>query len=155
MPGNSMTSFESSCVVPFPLDRVAELFADPSNLERLTPGWLRLRLVEAPGRIEVGSVIRYRVAPFGLRQTWVAEISVWEPPHRFADVQRSGPYRAWEHTHSFTAVGSGTEIRDSIRYRLPGGPLAPLADRLGHRALLTRLFAYRTRKVVELLGAGA
>ena len=35
---------ESSCVVRFPLDRVATFFAEPSNLEKLTPAWLHLRL---------------------------------------------------------------------------------------------------------------
>jgi len=152
--GPTVSEFESACVVPFALDRVAAFFADPANLEKLTPGWLRLRLVEAPDEVRVGSLLRYRAAPFGLAQIWVAEISVWEPPYRFADVQRSGPYRAWEHTHAFAAVESGTEIRDRIRYRLPGGPFAPVADRCGHRALLSRLFSYRTRMLTELLGAG-
>ena len=74
-----------------------------------------------------------------------------EPPFRFADLQVRGPYRYWEHTHTFAAVSGGTEISDHIVYRLPGGPLAPLADRLGHRALLSRLFAYRTKRLTELL----
>lgn len=46
----------------------------------------------------------------------------------------------------------GTELRDRIRYRPPDGALAPLADRLGHRAILSRLFAYRTRRLNGLLG---
>ena len=147
-----MPAFENTAVVPFPLERVAAFFARPANLERLMPSWLRVRLIEAPGEIRPGSLLRYRAAPFGLRQMWIAEISVWEPPHCFADIQRSGPYRHWEHTHTFTAVEGGTEIRDSIRYALPGGPLARAANRLGHRALLSRLFEYRTRRLTELLG---
>ncbi len=81
----------------------------------------------------------------------MAEISVWEPPHRFTDVQRNGPYKSWEHTHSFAAAGSGTEIRDHISYRLRGGPLAWIADRLGHRTLLRLLFAHRTKTLTHLL----
>ncbi|MGZ4319695.1 MAG: SRPBCC family protein [Gaiellaceae bacterium] len=76
------------------------------------------------------------------------------PPLRFADVQLHGPYRHWEHTHSFAEVDGGTEIRDRIRYRLRGGPLASVADRLGHRAMLSRLFDYRTRRLTELLADG-
>ena len=148
-----MSEFEHICVVPFPLEQVAAFFSQPANLERLTPRWLRLRLLDAPGAMRPGALLRYRTAPLGLRQTWVVEIAVWDPPYRFADVQRSGPYRSWEHTHTFAAVEGGTELRDRIRYRLPGGALAPLADRLGHRAMLSRLFAYRTRRLNELLGA--
>lgn len=149
-----MNELESICVVPFSLERVAAFFAEPANLESLTPRWARLRLIEAPAEIAPGSVLRYRVSALGLRRTWVAEISVWEPPHRFVDVQLSGPYRFWEHTHAFAAVKGGTEVADRIRYRLPGGPLGPLADRLGHRAVLSRLFDYRTRRLKQLLGRG-
>ena len=146
-----MSAYEYRHVFPFPLERVSAFFAEPANLEKLTPGWLRLRLVEAPDQIRPGSLLRYRTAPFG--QVWVAQISVWEPPYRFADVQLSGPYRQWEHTHTFAAVEGGTEIRDRIRYRLPGGRLGALADRLGHRAFLSRLFRYRTKRLTELLAA--
>ena len=47
----------------------------------------------------------------------------------------------------------GTELRDRIPYRPADGALAPLADRLGHRAVVSRPFAYRTRRLNELLGA--
>jgi len=147
-----VSEFESVCVVPFPLGRVASFFAEPTNLEKLTPGWLGFRVLEAPDEIEAGSVLRYRTGPFGLPLTWVAQIAVWEPPFLFSDVQLRGPYRQWEHTHSFAEVDGGTEIRDRIRYRLRGGPLGSVADRLGHRAMLTRLFDHRTRRLAELLG---
>ena len=146
--------FASSHVAPFSFEKVAAFFADPANLRQLTPPWLRLSLVEAPAEIEVGSQLRYRVAPLGLPLTMVAEIAVWDPPFRFADLQVRGPYRYWEHTHTFAAVSGGTEISDHIVYRLPGGPLAPVVDRLAHRALLSRLFDYRTRRLAELLARG-
>jgi ligand-binding SRPBCC domain-containing protein len=146
--------FESTRFLPLPLDEVTDFFAEPANLERLMPGWLRFRLVEAPAELGKGSLLRYRAAPFGFPVTWVAQIAVWEPPLRFADIQRRGPYRAWEHTHWFAAVAGGTEIRDRVRYRLRGGPLAPLVDRLGHRALLRRLFDFRMKRLHELLVKG-
>jgi ligand-binding SRPBCC domain-containing protein len=149
------TVFESTRFLPLPLDTVTAFFAEPTNLERLMPRWLRFRLVEAPAEMGKGSMLRYRAAPLGFPVTWVAQIAVWEPPLLFADVQRRGPYRAWEHTHRFSAVAGGTEIRDRVRYRLRGGPLAPLVDRLGHRALLRRLFDYRMARLSALLGSKA
>jgi ligand-binding SRPBCC domain-containing protein len=150
-----MPVFERTHRLPFPLEEVFPFFAEPANLERLTPGWMRFRLLEAPARVERGARMRYRMAPLGIPTTWVAEISRWEPPFAFADVQLRGPYREWEHTHSFAERAGGTEISDRIVYRLPGGRLGALADPLGHRAMLSRMFDYRSKRLTELLGAGS
>jgi ligand-binding SRPBCC domain-containing protein len=62
-----------------------------------------------------------------------------------------GPYRSWRHRHELRTVDGGTEVRDRIEYRLRGGPLAPLLAP-AHRLFLRQLFAYRSRKLDELLG---
>jgi len=148
-----MPVFERTHRLPFPLEEVFPFFAEPANLEHLTPTWMRFRLLEAPAAVERGSRLRYRMAPFGLPVTWVAEISRWEPPYAFADVQLQGPYRQWEHTHSFAESDGGTEVSDRIVYRLPGGSVGAVADRLGHRAMLSRMFDYRSKRLSGLLGA--
>ena len=40
----------------------------------------------------------------------------------------AGPYPLWEHAHRFRPVPGGTEVYDNVRYRVPGGPLAPLVN---------------------------
>jgi len=122
-------------------------FSEPANLSRLTPRLLRFRLVERPARLERGARFRYRVGPL----EWVAEISDWQPPLAFADVQVRGPYRLWRHRHELTEAAAGTEVRDVVEYRLRGGAAALVVEPL-HRWLLRRLFAYRSRRLDELLG---
>ena len=81
------------------------------------------------------------------------EIVRWQPPRTFVDRQLAGPYRLWVHTHRFDAVDGGTEVYDHVRYRVPGGPLAPLAQRLLVSAWLEAIFDYRAERLDELLGS--
>jgi ligand-binding SRPBCC domain-containing protein len=133
-----------------PADAFA-FFADPWNLEAITPPWLRFRIVEAPAELAEGSLLRYRLRLFGVPVSWRTEIVEWRPPRSFRDVQLSGPYPLWEHTHRLAPARGGTEIYDHVRYRVPGGPLAPLAGSLVRRRL-DEIFDYRAVRVAELLG---
>ena len=125
-------------------------YADPRNLEAITPPWLRFRIDEAPSELAEGSLLRYRLQLFGVPVRWRTQITRWRPPRTFVDLQLEGPYVLWEHTHRLTTVDGGTEIHDHVRYRLPGGPLAPVIDLVVSR-LLTAIFDYRAARTGELL----
>src|SRR4051812_20455637 len=125
-------------------------FGDALNLEAITPPWLGFRVV-TPGPIAMGpaTLIEYRLRLHGLPIRWRTTIAVWDPPHRFVDVQLSGPYRMWHHTHDFEpTAGGGTLMRDTVRYALPFGPLGELAHRLLVRRDLERIFDFRQEAVV-------
>jgi ligand-binding SRPBCC domain-containing protein len=77
---------------------------------------------------------------------------VWDPPNRFVDEQVVGPYRSWHHLHEFRAMEAGTEIRDTVHYALPLGPLGRLAHLLAVRRQLESIFAFRERVIAELFG---
>lgn len=144
--GAGTETFDHAHVVRAPLDEAFAFFSDPANLPRLTPRLMGFRIVERPDEIGVGASFRYRV---GL-VTWIAEITAWDPPHGFSDLQVSGPYRVWRHRHELREVEGGTEVRDRIEYRLRGGPAARLLLP-AHRLFLRRLFAYRSRRLDALL----
>ena len=140
-------------VVPATLDEAFAFFADPHNLEAITPPWLRFRIVEAPAQVERGALIRYRLRLFGIPIGWLTEITAWEPPGHFVDKQVRGPFRVWEHRHRLTATAGGTEIADEVRYRLFLGPLGELVRRLVVRRWLDGIFDYRARAVAEWFAA--
>jgi len=48
-------------VVPVSLEEAFAFFADPWNLEAITPPWLGFRVVEAPQRLARGSRLLYRL----------------------------------------------------------------------------------------------
>ena len=148
-----MTEFvlERTQVLPVPVEEAFAFFADARNLERITPPWLRFRIVEAPERLERGARLRYRLSLFGLPIRWRTEIVEWTPPHGFVDVQRRGPFLLWEHTHRLRPVETGTEIYDHVRYRLFLGPVGALVRRLLVRGWVERIFDYRAATVPALL----
>ena len=144
-------SLERTQVVPVPLEQAFAFFTDARNLERITPPWLRFRIVEAPHELSVGARLRYRLSLFGIPIRWRTEIVAWSPPRSFVDVQRRGPFRVWEHTHRLTPTDGGTEIYDHVRYRLHLGPIGTLVRTLVVRGWVEGIFDYRAGEVPALL----
>jgi len=144
--------FAAEQLVPVPRDEVFAFFSTPANLEAITPPWLRFRIVhQSTPEPREGTELIYRLRIHGLPVTWRSRIDEWRPNERFVDVQLSGPYALWRHTHSFHDCGADTLIRDHVLYRLP---LGRLGRWLGGRFVASdvkRIFAYRAGKTVELL----
>jgi ligand-binding SRPBCC domain-containing protein len=130
-------------------EEVFPFFADAGNLEAITPAWLRFSVV-TPRPIEMGAgtLIEYRLTLHRLPISWLTQIAVWEPGRRFVDVQLTGPYKLWHHTHEFSPDGPGhTLMRDTVRYALPLGPLGAAARRAFVARDLGRIFDFRRDEV--------
>lgn len=135
--------------VPRRRPEVFAFFADAANLERLTPATLRFRtLTPAPIEMRPGAVIDYRLSLLGIPFRWRTVIEAFEPESRFVDLQASGPYKLWRHTHTFEDAPGGTLIRDRVEYELPFGPLGAIARALFVRRQLDHIFDYR-RAVID------
>jgi ligand-binding SRPBCC domain-containing protein len=145
-----MPRLEVEVWLPRSPEEIFPFYADARNLERLTPPWLRFRMVTpAPIAMGVGTLIDYRLHLRGLPIAWRSEITAWEPPHLFVDVQRRGPFRHWAHEHLLEKRDDGTVLRDRVTYEPPGGAIV---DRLLVRRDLERIFVYRRGAILELLG---
>ncbi len=150
-PAGREYTLERSTLVRRTPEHTFSFFADARKLEAITPPWLHFRILEAPPDLGRGSLLRYRLSLFRVPLSWRTVIADWQPPRSFTDVQIAGPYRLWEHTHRFTAVPGGTEIYDHVRYRLPGGPLAPLLQRIAVERWLAEIFDYRSERIRQLI----
>jgi ligand-binding SRPBCC domain-containing protein len=140
--------------IPRPIEELFAFFADARNLGELTPPWLGFRiLTRGPIRLAAGAEIRYRLAWHSAPLNWTTEIRRWDPPFRFVDVQLSGPYRLWHHTHRFEAHDGGTRMADVVRYRLPLGAIGRAVHALKVRRDVERIFDYRFQRIGELFGA--
>ena len=136
--------------LPRPVAEVFSFFSDAYRLEEITPPWLHFH-VQTPKPVPMfpGSLIDYRLRLHGIPIRWRTEISEWQPPFRFVDRQLIGPYRLWEHLHTFEEQNGGTLVRDRVVYAVPGGSLIHW---LFVQPDLRRIFAYRQQKMTELLG---
>jgi ligand-binding SRPBCC domain-containing protein len=138
--------------LPAPPDDVFPFFADPANLESITPPWLAFRVVDAPAELRAGALIAYKLTLRGLPIDWLTRIDEWEPGVRFADSQLAGPYKLWHHTHEFEPDGAGgTVMRDTVRWALPYGPAGGLARRLFVARDVERIFDYRAAQLTVMV----
>jgi ligand-binding SRPBCC domain-containing protein len=141
--------FEREQLVPRPRLDVFTFFAQPENLERLTPTSLRFKILTAPLiEMRAGALIDYEIALFGIGFRWRTQIESFEPGSRFVDVQLEGPYRYWRHSHEFTDAPGGTLVRDRVEYEVPFGPIGEIARVLFVERQLRAIFDFR-RRVIE------
>ncbi|MFD1587569.1 SRPBCC family protein [Halorientalis brevis] len=158
-----MAVYQREVRVAAPFEDVWEFHSRVTGLEALTPDWMNLDVESVtgpdgesdPGILEAGSRIQSSIRPLGIgpRQNWTSVIVDREEGDgaaMFRDEMEGGPFREWEHTHSFFADGDGTLVRDRIEYELP---LGGLGRRLGPLATvgLGPMFCYRHRRTKELL----
>lgn len=142
-------------LVSLPLEETFAFYADVSNLEAITPPWLRFRILTPhPIVVGEGTVIDYKLALHGVPMRWRTRIERWEPARCFVDRQIDGPFSLWNHTHTFEERPGGTLIRDRVEYRMPLGAVGRLAHKLLIGRDLDRIFHYRSSAVIELLGSG-
>lgn len=144
----TLHTLSTELLLPRPRDVVFPFFANARNLETITPPWVQFEIL-TPGDIEMrpGALIDYRIRIHGIPVRWRTEITVWEPPYRFVDVQRRGPYRRWVHTHTFEEHPDGTRCLDHVEYAVWGGTLI---HRLFVRRDVQRIFQYRTEVLNRL-----
>jgi len=139
--------------LPRPRTELFLFFAEARNLETLTPAWLKFEvLTPAPIEMRSGTLIDYRIRVHGFPIRWRAEIAEWDPPRQFVDVQLSGPYTWWHHTHTFEESAGGTLCRDRVRYRPRGGALIHW---LFVRRDVERIFQFRQQRLREFFGSKA
>jgi ligand-binding SRPBCC domain-containing protein len=140
--------FDSELWLDRPRREVFPFFADPLNLETITPPWLRFKITTpAPLEMRRGVLIDYRLRLHGFPLKWQSKITVWDPPHRFVDEQVRGPYRLWRHEHRFEEKGGGTLVFDHVEYAVPGGFLI---QKVLVGCEVARIFEFRRGKLREI-----
>jgi ligand-binding SRPBCC domain-containing protein len=146
--------FTVSQILPLPRKDVFAFFANPANLEKITPPWLRFRMTGTESQVvKEGSEFTYDLRVHGLPMRWRSLITQWVPGQRFVDVQLQGPYARWQHLHTFEDAegGSATRVTDRVAYRLPFGPMGQLLAGWFVRSDLRRIFNYRSECTSRIL----
>ncbi|MEZ6197679.1 MAG: SRPBCC family protein [Planctomycetota bacterium] len=125
----------------------------PEALAELTPSDRDVKITARDPEIAPGSRVHLEIGLGPFRRRWVALHDLVEAPHRFRDVQESGPFALWEHEHVFEArPDGGCTLVDRIRYRLPFGRLGRRIAGAFVRRDLERLVEFRHRVTAAALG---
>lgn len=136
-----------------PREELFRFFADATNLEKITPALLSFKVITpAPIAMAPGTLIDYKLKVRGVPIRWRTLIATWDPPNAFTDEQLKGPYTRWHHTHTFFDENGGTRCNDLVEYAPPGGPLAPIINKLVVQRDVEKIFAYRAEVLAEMFG---
>lgn len=123
---------------------VFPFFGSARNLERITPPFLKFRIRGVRGEpLAAGSLVDYSLRLHRLPIRWRTLIEVWDPPHRFVDLQVRGPFRKWRHRHMFRGDGDRTLVSDVVDFDLYCRALARTALLAWVDADLRAIFTYR------------
>ena len=136
--------FVKQSVIRATPERVFGFHEQPDALTLLLPPWERARVIRPAKISEVGTQAIVETRVFGpITARWVAEHTVYDPPHMFEDVQVKGPFRSWRHRHIVEPHPDGAMLRDQIDYQPPLGILGRAFAPLLVEKRLVKLFDYR------------
>lgn len=146
--------FTKESFIRAPAERVFAFHELPDALQRLTPEWMHMRIIQPAASLDVGqlAIIEARVLP-GLTLRLDSEHTAYDPPRSFEDTLRRGPFRRWVHRHSVIPAEGGAILRDEVDYALPFFLGDGITARLFVQRRLRAPFAYRhavTREWCEL-----
>jgi len=136
-------SFAKQSLINAPTEDVFQWHARPGALERLSPPWDPIEVIEQRGGInkDASVLLKMKAGPFCYR--WAAEHTDYEENRLFKDRQKRGPFAFWSHTHTFQPDQSGgCLMKDQIQYALPFDPISrPFVPVIQKK--LERIFDYR------------
>ena len=150
-----MAVIESEILVACEPDKLFEFLTQPSNFEKLTDPQSGLTLVEAPPRLSKGAKLKFLVEAFGIAQEIEHEITEFDPPRSFTEMQVRGPFQSWVHQHRVEPDGNGgARLIERVDFKPPGGLLGMLLNEQAVRKMIETAMAFRRERLAELAAAG-
>ncbi|WP_395627561.1 hypothetical protein [Daejeonella sp.] len=146
-------NIKSEHLLPITIDQAWEFFSSAKNLSKITPPEMSFIIKTDLSDREVyeGLLIDYTVKPIlGIPLPWRTEIYKVDRPNVFADRQLRGPYKMWDHTHSFVQTENGVLVKDDVNYELPLGFLGDIAHVLFVKKKVESIFKFREQALNRL-----
>jgi ligand-binding SRPBCC domain-containing protein len=148
--------FKTEHLLPISIEMAWSFFSSAKNLALITPPEMEFKILTKLDDKEIyeGLLIDYTVKPvWGIPLNWQTEIFKVDKPHSFADRQLKGPYKIWEHTHTFIQKENGTLMIDELKYQIPLGILGDLAHSIFVKKKVAEIFKFRERALEKIFGS--
>ncbi len=111
--------------------------------QRLTPPWEDLTLISKEGDFE-DLRVHLKIKKFGVPINWMAQHYDVIENKEFKDRQIKGPFKHWEHTHTFDALSDDRiKMVDSINCSLPLKWISHLAQGWQIKKDISKMLLYR------------
>src|SRR5688572_14937567 len=144
-----MHRFRRETRLPFPVTDVFAWHERPGALERLSPPWMTVRVLERTGTVRDGDEVLLELEKGPLHFEWRLRHRDFQPGRGFTDEQVSGPFQRWTHVHRFEDDGAGgTRIVDELDWDPPAAAVEGLTAPPVERELV-RLFDFRERRLLN------
>ncbi len=141
--------FHSEQKIKATIDEIWEFISSPKNLKEITPKYMGFDIMNThqPSKtMYEGMIIAYKVKPvFGIKTTWITEITHIRNNEFFIDEQRMGPYKMWHHQHIIKKIEGGVLMTDIVSYQPPFGIIGAFANSIIILPKLKEIFDYRTK----------
>jgi len=137
------------------IDEIWEFISSPGNLKEITPDYMGFDITtkDLSEKMYAGMIISYEVRPlFGIKTTWVTEITQVIDKKYFVDEQRVGPYSLWHHQHIIEPLEDGVLMTDIVSYQPPFGFLGAIANKFIIKSKLNEIFNFRTKAIEKRFG---
>ncbi|MCP3922922.1 MAG: TIGR01777 family protein [Desulfobacterales bacterium] len=119
-------------------------------LERLSPPFDPVKVISRKGSgIEIGAKVTIKMHAGLIPFIWKAEHTEYKKPDEFADIQVSGPFSFWKHTHTITDSGNKAFLEDKIEYSLPFGFILNKLFRKKIESNLSSIFKFRHKTLAN------
>ena len=130
-----------------------DFFSSAKNLALITPPEMDFKILTNLDDKEIyeGMIIDYTVKPLlGIPLRWQTEIVRVNKPFSFTDRQVKGPYKLWEHTHTYIQQENGILMIDEVKYQLSFGVLDSLIDNIIIKNKIKNIFAFREEVLTKM-----
>jgi len=151
-----MKTFKRSQFLPISIEEAWFFFSSPHNLSLITPKQLGLIIKSdyTSKTVSKDDLIDYTVRPLlGIPMKWKTKITDVDAPYFFVDKQIKGPYKIWEHRHTFESMENGVVMYDEVIFKLPFYPLSKPFNSFIQKKL-NYIFDYRSMRLKEIFSSG-
>ncbi len=131
--------YERRIRIPAPAAQVFAWHEREDAFSKLIPPGEPVKLLERSGGIRDGAKTVLLTGRWPFQLKWIAIHDTYVPGRQFRDVQQSGPFKTWAHTHQVMPDGLGACVLiDHIEYELP---LGALGEKFGAKLVRRKLDA--------------
>ncbi|MBI2125955.1 MAG: SRPBCC family protein [Thaumarchaeota archaeon] len=130
------------------VDDVFDFLANPHNISLVWPKEFSIKILQAPERLENGSVFSFQTTLLGQKFMWKSRITSFIPVNEFTDEAVESPFKKWSHQHRLKKSNGTTVMEDEIEFKTPLGPLGDVIA----RGIVSRIMDYRNASFRRVFG---